>query len=300
MIDGVNFLTFLTRLNEGLPPSLFLGGFLLFSKLIQNSGPDIRTKFSQFSAINYNFLSMLMRKAALYELPEVTREMMRLMEKCPELSIDSVQFLTNTLISIASSHGFRTFIRFLAPLLRNEQYTQQIIIRGYYEAIVEAFLKISKSAEIVTSLSFINFWRVLGTYPNSPNIEPTLKKLVCITFEKIAESGNEDYFYNCLYELAITHKICFLYNILTNSLKYSNNMYLTKLLFKLPKKAINNIDAETMKILEEKFSSDIVNIMDALKSDENENEASAKWIPWPINDFIYEVTGMVCSVDFRS
>lgn len=307
MVESIDLMKFLVRMNQSLTPSLFLGSTLIFSKIIQKDDPRIKKIFSNFSTHNFTFLAVFFQKATLYELPEITRELMRLMENCPKLSIDSIQCLTNALISTGKNNGYRTFIRFLAPLFRNEHYVQQIIDRDYYLKIVEKFLEFTddpqfKKDELVTSLSFIYFWRVLGTFPNMQKIEPKLQELVFKSISNITGHENEDLFYKAFFELIITHGIQLLIDVMTNiddSSIFSSSYKLVEMLLKLPKKMIDEIKINLTQTLKDKVSTDILNLFNNLKTDDENNELTVKWVPWPIDDFVYEVTGLDCRCDSK-
>lgn len=297
MTENINFIHFLTRFSEGLPPSHFIGGFLLFSHMIQNGNADCKYNFSQFCSQNTVFLSLLFSKITLYELPEVTREMMRFMEGCPDLSFECIKILTDTLITTAKTHRYRTFIRFLAPLFRNHYYVKQVIIREYYKVIVATFLEFVKEDEKAASLSFIYFWRTLGTFSNVPKsieIRTDLLNLVCLSLEKIElVRKNENELFNALFELVVKFGIGFLVDVIKNVKKCSDQFL--RLIVNLPKETFNAVDGEMMEFLRLNLSPDIDGVIEKLKSDDNANEVTVSWVPWPINHFIYEVTGMVCS-----
>ncbi|OHS98554.1 hypothetical protein TRFO_08833 [Tritrichomonas foetus] len=276
MADSIDFISLLSRLNEGLPPTLFLGGFFLFSRLIHKH----RDSFAVFASANPILIPMILRKIALCEIPEAMRVMMRVFEILPQLSIDCIQLMANMLID-TTARGFRCFIRFAAPLFRCEQFVTQIVVRDYYKEIAHSIISFANK-NVETTKSFINMWRSLGTIPNSKKIEDTLKTIINFSSSSIKGSRNEEFFYESLFDVIIVHDISFLFTI--DNLD-PEPCLLKNLILKLPK----SMAEEMIKKLPPVFST--------IDLSSNPESISPKWKPWPIDESIFDVSGIVCHAD---
>ena len=135
-----------------------------------------------------------------------------------------------------------------------------------------------------------------------PKIEPKLQELVFKSISNITGHKNEDLFYKAFFELIITHGIQLLIDVMTNiddSSIFSSSYKLVEMLLKLPKKMIDEIKINLTQTLKDKVSTDILNLFNNLKTDDENNELTVKWIPWPIDDFVYDVTGLDCRCDSK-
>ena len=125
------------------------------------------------------------------------------------------------------------------------------------------------------------------------NIESVLVNLVSLSMFHIENHKNENSFFNALFELTVIHGIQFLCNVIKNTQKCPSKV--EKLIVSLPKRILEKVDDEIISIFKEKISPDISAAIEKIKSSDNDIDVSVKWIPWQIDHFIYEVTGIVCT-----
>lgn len=144
----VELFPLLNQMNLGLSPSLFNGAFLILSSIVKrlHCTNDL-DDFGIFFSANFAFLPILLRRLCLSEVPEILRESMLFFEILGEPPLQTIQLLLNTLIKIAKTHGYRPFIRFLAPICRNKYIIDQIFLRKYDLSIVQCIDKFINSSK---------------------------------------------------------------------------------------------------------------------------------------------------------
>ena len=308
LTEGLDFLSLFWRFLNGFSPSLFLGAFIIFSRKVNDESLSSLTKIYPF------FLPMIIQKAAQYEIAEVLRISMRVFDNFSIRSVEMVQIFSNILIENLS-HGFRTFMRFAAPLFKWNYFIDTTIKQGIYIPIL---LKIAETAKqnYEWTISFINIWRSFGTfyttekeleilnsfqYPeidsnqqqlmSEMNINATLsnsKKFRAILLLMINLSSssifkinkNINYFYESLSDILIIHKsaiFMFLQNIDLESDSFK------KMISNLP----NPIGYELIARLPKRFRDEYT-----LSKKTN---FEPKWIPFSIDRCMFEITGVAYS-----